>query len=235
MLYFTLLLTAAFVRLSEWFLHKVGIFSLHLCLSVVFTYALVSLVEYLSHRFLQHTRAVAKRFPRSALLEKIFIDHAKVHHHDAYDIFNDEPNPRWRLYNLVIKYRTTVAVMVVFGIPLYALDHFTAIVFWLGVVLHNTVWSAVHIEMHLNQGHLIRRTPFFEYWEQYHFLHHIYPGKNFNALFPLWDWIFGTFARADKDDLRALEATRQLKAVSRRAFLTAKYAGRHLDWLQTDR
>src|ERR1700722_38409 len=125
--YFTSFTAIAFLfRMSH--VSRLCMFSLHLFMSVVFSYALVSLVEYLSHRFLQHTRVVAKRFPRIPLLEKIFIDHAKVHHHDAYDIFDYEPNLRLRLYNLVIKYRTTVAVMVVFGLPIYALDHLTAIV-----------------------------------------------------------------------------------------------------------
>jgi hypothetical protein len=211
---------------GTYYLAKAGRFSLHLLLSLAVTYVLVSLVEYLSHRYLQHTRVVAKRFPRIALLEKIFIDHAKVHHHDAYDLFNNEPNPRLRMYNLVIKYRTTAAVMIVLGLPLYAVDHLTAIVFWAVAVVHNLVWTSVHIEMHVNHGHFIRSTPFFKYWEEYHFIHHLYPSKNFNGMLPLWDWICGTFARGDQDDSANLEATRRLEAISRRAYLKAKYAGR---------
>jgi Fatty acid hydroxylase superfamily len=224
MVYFTLFFASSALD----YLAKAGMFSLHLLFSLAFTYALVSLVEYFSHRYLQHTRVIAKIFPRIALLEKIFIDHAKVHHHEAYDVFNDEPNLRLRMYNLVIKYRTTAAVMIVLGLPLYAVDHLTAIVFWAVAVGHNLVWTRVHIEMHVNEGHFIRKAPFFKYCEEYHFVHHLYPGKNFNGLFPLWDWICGTFTRTDKNDFAALEATRRLEAISRRTFLKAKYARRQI-------
>ena len=193
-------------------------------MSIAIAYTLISLIEYTAHRFLMHQPALARKFPRFPLLYKIFSDHAKVHHHDAYDIFNYEPNPRLRLYNLIIKYRNTVAIGLLFGLPLFLLDHITGFTFLIGMFVHNRIWTAVHIEMHVNEGHFIRRTPFFAYWEHYHFLHHLYPNKNYNALLPLWDLILGTSAKSSPADLEALEKTRRLESVSRRAVLRAKYS-----------
>ncbi len=197
-------------------------------LRIAVAYSLISLIEYSAHRYLQHTRWLSTQFPRVKLLDKIFHDHAVIHHHKAYDVFNWEPNILWRVFNLVIKYRSTLAVVVVIGGPLYLLDRGIAVLFCLGIIIHNRVWSAVHIEMHVNEGRFIRRTPFFSYWEEYHFVHHLYPGKNYNALFPLWDWILGTYARAGEQEAAALEHTRRKEAVSRREFLSRKYAGNSL-------
>jgi sterol desaturase/sphingolipid hydroxylase (fatty acid hydroxylase superfamily) len=41
---------------------------------------------------------------------------------------------------------------------------------------------------------------------RHHYLHHRYPNKNFNVVFPLADYVLGTNARANEADLAGMRA-----------------------------
>jgi sterol desaturase/sphingolipid hydroxylase (fatty acid hydroxylase superfamily) len=41
----------------------------------------------------------------------------------------------------------------------------------------------------------------YKFLARYHYLHHKYPHKNFNVVFPLADYVLGTHIRASTSDL----------------------------------
>ena len=44
----------------------------------------------------------------------------------------------------------------------------------------------------------------YRFLARYHWLHHRYPDKNFNVVFPLADYVLGTRARANDVDLQCM-------------------------------
>jgi hypothetical protein len=84
------------------------------------------------------------------------------------------------------------------------------------LTLHALLFTAFHEEMHEPQGTrwFSRYQPFraiYLYIARFHWLHHRYPGKNFSGLFPpVFDWLFGTMAKAAPEDLGEMERIKLL-------------------------
>jgi sterol desaturase/sphingolipid hydroxylase (fatty acid hydroxylase superfamily) len=54
--------------------------------------------------------------------------------------------------------------------------------------------------MHKPEAKGFSRWPIYKFLAEYHWLHHRYPDKNFNVVFPCADYILGTCAVATEAD-----------------------------------
>jgi hypothetical protein len=171
-------------------------------LRIIVVYATISHVEYMAHRHLMHRMQLANFF-RSRRLEEVFKEHIE-HHFKCYDVFNHEEGA-CGLLNLGVKSTTELTIVVVPGLIALYFDWITAVIFLVAALVHGVLWSAVHTEMHRNEGTWFSRTSIFQALARHHFLHHRHPKKNYNALFLGWDLILRTHVRATDDDRKEME------------------------------
>lgn len=156
---------------------------------------LMSFIEHQVHSRLMHKRSLAR-------FKKTFEAHAITHHKDHYgEVFRDEPVPagedkeiRLTVRKAPIKALPVAALIALFSWP-------GAIVFVLTVTLHHWVWNKIHLEMHKPEQRSFSRWAVYKFLARYHWLHHKYPNKNFNVVFPLADFVLGTSIRASRLDL----------------------------------
>jgi sterol desaturase/sphingolipid hydroxylase (fatty acid hydroxylase superfamily) len=156
----------------------------------VFSCILMSFIEYQVHSRLMHRRSI-ERF------KKTFVAHAITHHTNDYgDIFADEPVPPGEDREIRLTTRKAAIKGLPVIIPLAFVSWTGAVVFALTITLHHWIWNKIHLEMHKPEGRGFSRWPIYKFLARYHYLHHVYPNKNFNVVFPLFDYVFGTNAHA---------------------------------------
>jgi Fatty acid hydroxylase superfamily len=175
---------------------------LHLLLSGLIAYVILSLLEHLTHRFLMHQQKVAK-LTGNKYLYQTFRAHM-AHHGPCYDVFNHEDRP-CGLLNLTIRHRTELLAIALPAMMALYFDVTTTVVIITAALLHGVLWSAVHSEMHRPQKTWFAHTAIFQYLARYHFLHHRHTGTNFNTLFLGWDWLLGTAAKETEADRLEVE------------------------------
>jgi hypothetical protein len=180
-------------------------------LPVVFLAGVIamSFVEWAAHRWLMHLR----RFPGWAysllpILVRIQEDHAVLHHRKYFHVFNHEPDPVGKDYNLRLKYWVGVVFSVPIWLPLGLFWGWEAAVPILAVILlHHATWNLIHSEMHNPRPRRwLQALPLYRYLARHHWMHHRYPGKCYNVVLPpLADLVLGTYLRPSARD-RALMA-----------------------------
>ena len=74
------------------------------------------------------------------------------------------------------------------------------------VTAHHWIWNKIHLEMHKPEQKPFSNWPIYKFLARYHYLHHKYPDRNFNVVFPLADYILGTHANAREADLQSMRA-----------------------------
>lgn len=162
---------------------------------------LMSFIEHQIHSRLMHKRSV-ERF------KKTFVAHAITHHTDHYGkVFVDQPVPpgedteiRLRVHKAAIKGLPVILLIAPFSLVGAAVFAFT-------ITLHHWIWNQIHLEMHKPERRIFSQWPVYKFLARYHFLHHRYPNKNFNVVFPLFDYVLGTTAHAtaaDKEQMALL-------------------------------
>ena len=131
--------------------------------------------------------------------------HAIFHHGHYSKIFSDEPVPKGEdqeiqltVRKAPIKALPAIAIIAIFSIP-------CAIVFAGVVTLHHWIWNKIHLEMHKPEQPGFSRWPIYKFLARYHWLHHRYPDKNFNVVFPFADYVLGTCARPNAKDLQLMK------------------------------
>lgn len=166
----------------------------------------MSIIEHQVHRRLMHhkprhflTRGL--RFRR-----RIFTSHAIEHHGQYRDSFHDDPVPHGEDRGI----RLCIWEGILEALPMSCLlAYFSitgAIMFPTVVCLHHLIWNQIHIEMHKPEKRFFSNWAAYKCVARHHFLHHRYPGKNFNVAFPIGDFLFGTIAKATPADLLAMQA-----------------------------
>ena len=155
---------------------------LNVTLWFVVAVGFVAVLEYVGHRYFMH-RPLMDRFG----LPDIFFKHAIIHHRDRR---NDQ--------NVDLPVRTHF----IWGLPLIAasgyLDPVGAIVFCLCFVCHAVLWTKIHRAIHGLENNWTLRLWFYRAIERHHLEHHRRPGRNFGAVFPFTDRLFGTFSRPER-------------------------------------
>jgi hypothetical protein len=193
---------------------------LHHAFSIAFCYAFIGIIEYLAHRYPMHRPTLSKYFgDRIGYLKRTYSDHAVLHHSEYYSCFNYEEDPVGKFQNLRLTAETTVAIIVLFALPMFFIDQITGIYLGCAAIIHAALWNLAHSEMHLANKPWFARTALYRLLEWHHFLHHQHPNKNFNVLFLLWDILFATRARATAVDLDVWRKLQSGARVDRRGRL----------------
>ncbi len=163
---------------------------------------IMSFVEHQVHRQLMHRRNFLS--DRNPSFKRTFEMHAIFHHGHYAKIFSDEPVPKGedqeiqlRVHKAAYKALPVILVIAIFSIP-------CAIVFAGVVTLHHWIWNKIHLEMHKPVQPGFSQWPVYKFLARYHWLHHRYPDKNFNVVFPFADYVLGTVARPNAKDLKLM-------------------------------
>jgi Fatty acid hydroxylase superfamily len=177
--------------------------TLHVAVSMTVSYLILSLMEYLIHRYLMHRRRLATIFRTKYFLDT-FRDHAIVHHAKCYAIFDSETDKCGEV-DIRVRPITLLVVIVLPCAVTLAIDPITAIVLAVLAVVNGSIWSEIHAEMHRPRDAWFSKMAIYLYLKRHHYLHHRHQNANFNTLFLMWDWIFGTTAVATDEDRIAMK------------------------------
>lgn len=153
----------------------------------------MSIVEYMVHRWLMHQPEMSRRFP---FLRRVLVGHTSLHHGRFYKQFVNDPDPAAKYVNIEFDIFENLLWLSPFYILLYFIDPVASITFVVAIILHGLVWAKLHTEMHEPTKGWLSRLSYFRYLRDYHYTHHLHPTKNFNAVLPpLGDWLFGTYLK----------------------------------------
>jgi hypothetical protein len=160
---------------------------------------LTSFVEHQIHSNLMHRKNFLSK--HAACFKRVFEAHAIVHHQHYSGIFCDGPAPQGadKEIHLTLHKAPLKAMPIATAIALVSLPG--AVIFLAVVTFHHWVWNNIHLEMHKPTGRFFRTWPAYKFLARHHYLHHRYPNKNFNVVFPFADYVLRTSAHASKDDL----------------------------------
>jgi hypothetical protein len=160
--------------------------------AAVFSYVMISFGEWYIHKNVMHRKGLPSKvysiFPG---MVNTLRNHL-LHHYKFFKIFDYEPDPAGRFFNITLEVYGMFLVMVL-GFPLFfvlPVAYFT-ILFCVG--LHHVAWGIVHSEMHNPTNSWFRNTKIFKFWNNYHRIHHEKPSYNFNIICPLADLVMGTY------------------------------------------
>jgi hypothetical protein len=173
-------------------------FVLHLIGWTIFSCILMSFIEHQVHSQLMHRRSFAT-------FQKTFEAHAGTHHGHYTKIFSDEPVPRGEDKEIQLTVRKAPIKALPFAAVIALFSWQGAIIFICTVVFHHWAWNKIHLEMHKPESRGFSRWPVYKFLARYHWLHHRYPDKNFNVVFPFADYILGTCAKPNQADLTKME------------------------------
>jgi hypothetical protein len=168
---------------------------------------LMSLIEFFVHRFLMHRRSlphcVYQCIPG---FTTVFQNHAVLHHGRYYKVFNHEDDPLGRRTSI----RLDLWIALVGGGLVWALtfplDRVVGPVFASVLFLHHLAWNCIHKEMHNPKRPWFARTRLYKFLAHYHWMHHKYPGKNFNVVLPGADFLFGKYCKPSETDIAQMRA-----------------------------
>ncbi len=177
---------------------------LEVCGWFVFSCVLMSFIEHQVHSQLMHKQSFLSR--RRASFRRNFEAHAITHHKHYLKIFADEPvapgedkEIRLNVHKAPIK-SAPVAILLAF------VSWKASLIFVLTVMLHHWLWNQIHLEMHKPVKRSFSEWPIYKFLARYHYLHHKHPDKNFNVVFPLADYVFGTHAKASDQEVGLMQA-----------------------------
>jgi hypothetical protein len=183
---------------------------LHVLLTAIGSVFVITFGEYAIHRHLMHR----KRFPKWVYrvnpdMNAQFHNHAVLHHGTYYQKFDYEPRDEGKYFNLRILPADTLRILALFAPIIIALalgiSVVSAATFMLMIVVHNLLWSIVHVQMHVPEGNAwFRDTAYFRFIARHHFMHHERMGKNYNVVIPLADFIMGSATKPRLRDVREM-------------------------------
>lgn len=165
---------------------------------ILFCCILMSFIEHQVHARIMHRRSI-ERF------RKAFEAHAIFHHKHYSEIFSDEPVPDGEDKEIRLTTRKAPMKALPFAAIISLVSWQCGLVFIGVVVFHHWAWNKIHLEMHKPEQRGFSRWPIYQFLARYHWLHHRYPNKNFNVVFPFADYVLGTCARPNAVDLKLME------------------------------
>lgn len=177
-----------------------GGIALEVVISLLANFVLISFFEHQIHKNLMHLKKLPKVLYKVVPhLNIVYSDHAVEHHGRFYKEFDYEPDEAGRHVNLLIRIQDT-AFMGIGQVPLLALMIiFSPIAFvtfaFLGI-MHNRIWGLVHVEMHIpSEKNFWKTWGVYRFLARHHFIHHMYPLRNFNVVYPFADFVLGSTAK----------------------------------------
>jgi hypothetical protein len=161
--------------------------------------ATVSFIEHQVHARLMHQKNFLSKYTSS--FKRVYEAHAINHHGHYSKIFTDEPVPpgedeeiRLTVHKAPIKTLPLILLISLVSIP-------GALIFLFTVVMHHWVWNKIHLEMHKPEHRGFSNWSAYKFLARHHYLHHVYPNKNYNVVFPFADYVLGTNVHASKSEL----------------------------------
>lgn len=169
-----------------------------------------SFVEWWVHRTVMHRHSLPGALYRwLPYFERAFRNHAVLHHAVYYATYDHEPDEHGRRLNLQFHVSDLVSSNL-FVAPLHVLYLLTEPVGSLAlaslITFYMFTWNALHVEMHIPSNRWWFHHRVFRFLNRHHYMHHVYPGRNFNVVLPLADYMLGTVARPGMTERRAMEA-----------------------------
>ena len=159
----------------------------------------MSFIEHQVHRRLMHRKhRLSGRLPA---LKKVFEHHAILHHGHYHQIFTDAPVPPGHDRHLRLSLTEGLLEALPIAVLMTTLSWQGAMTFVMVVCLHHGMWNQIHLEMHKPEQRFFSQWATYKFLARHHYLHHRYPHKNFNVVFPLADYVLGTNVRASQADL----------------------------------
>jgi hypothetical protein len=160
----------------------------------------MSFVEHHAHRRWMHRKGPAHRwFPG------IYRRHAVLHHRTYYRKFNHEPDPAGRVLNIRFEVLPSLPIAAAAALAILPFSVIAASMLCLAIFAHHAIWNAAHGEMHDPRGRFFARWRAYRFLARYHWMHHTYPGKNYNVVLPLADFVWGTHLAPSAKDRRRME------------------------------
>jgi hypothetical protein len=166
---------------------------------VVASCILMSFIEHQVHSRLMHRRNFLS--VRNAGFKRVFEGHAIVHHQHYSKIFTDEPVGVGEDKEIRLTVRKAPIKALPIALIIALVSWPGAIVFLITVTFHHWVWNQIHLEMHKPEQRPFSTWPIYKFLARHHYMHHRYPDRNFNVVFPFADYVLGTNVRANQDDL----------------------------------
>jgi hypothetical protein len=168
---------------------------------------IMSFIEFFAHRYLMHKRTlphvIYKFIPG---LNRLFQNHAVLHHGRYYKVFNHEDDPQGRQISIRLDlWAPLIGGPLVWALT-YPLSPLIGPAFVTVVVLHHFAWNLIHNEMHNPKPRWFGKTSFFKFFARYHWMHHKYPGKNYNIIFPGADFVFGKHVKPNASDIAEMRS-----------------------------
>jgi hypothetical protein len=169
-----------------------------------------SFVEWWVHRTVMHRRSLpAFVYRLLPYFEATYRNHAVLHHHVYYAAYDYEPDDHGRELNLRFHFSDNFSSNLLLA-PLHALYLFVnplgSITLALVITAYMFAWNALHVEMHIPSNRWYFRNSVFRFLNRHHYMHHVHPGRNFNVVLPLADYLIGTVARPTHVDRAAMTA-----------------------------
>lgn len=190
-------------------LSLVGIAVLSTVLWGGFSYVVISLFEYVSHRYPMHRSSWLSR--KFKFFQKHLREHRDYHHGECFSgrKFTQGPEDQCLVINIDINPFVGLFASSIVWIPLLLLSLHGAIVFVVVALIHNLSWGFIHKQMHTpvdRRAKWFRNSRLCLWLARYHCVHHIYPGANFSVMFVLPDFIFGTYRAPSAKDIASMRA-----------------------------
>lgn len=165
---------------------------------IIASVLLISFFEWWIHRYLMH-----KDFSRIPYLSLLFRNHTYQHHNRFYQTFNNEIDEVGRQFALRTEILPNFILMSPIYLVVYLVNPWFALVLACTQLFHHITWNVIHNEMHNPSCRFIRWIPGYKFLEFHHWMHHRYKGKNFNIVFPIFDYIMGTHIKPSEKDIKA--------------------------------
>ncbi|MDR3615302.1 MAG: sterol desaturase family protein [Candidatus Obscuribacterales bacterium] len=154
---------------------------------------LMSLIEHQCHQTAMHKKHPLSKYIK--VLEKVFKHHAVLHHSEYKAVFADVPLPKGEDRGIRLNFVEGFFEALPFSLLLALVSVPTAIIFEGVVACHHLIWNNIHLNMHRPVKRFFNEWPAYKYLTRHHYLHHVHPDKNFNVVFPLGDFVFGTVCK----------------------------------------
>jgi hypothetical protein len=165
----------------------------------IFSCILVSFIEHQVHSKLMHKKNFLSGHTNA--FKRVFEAHAITHHGYYAKIFSDEPVAPGEDKEIRLTVHKAPIKTLPFTLLIALVSWQGAAVFVATVLFHHWAWNKIHLEMHKPEQRTFSNWPIYKFLARYHWLHHKYPDKNFNVVFPFADYILGTSVRANQAEL----------------------------------
>lgn len=165
------------------------------------SYTVLSFIEYYIHKFHMH---------RPGFLNKLhpwlFDHHQKIHHpayRENFDISNPIEHKDIGIGTPI--HKVSIPALIAAILLGYFVSITGGIIFFSCVIIHMIAWNVFHSAMHDPKETWLKKKGIYKFLARHHYMHHLYPRKNFNVICLLADYILGSKKYPDAEDQNKLD------------------------------